>query len=157
MWSGTCATAVTSAWHCGQQLVQTSRNCVGLRCSGRYAPAWGLPFGFGSVSPFAFISCEGGLLELRGVFGGRLSLSRSAAFSALSPSTSSSKALTRASRAAIKASFSEGERVERSAGGVIVRLTHKLPDDATEIHTPRTLATTRHVPSGHQPVRHQKG
>src|SRR4051812_31535331 len=119
--------------------------------------AWGLLFGFGSVSPFAFISCEGGLLELRGVFGGRLSLSRSAAFSVLSPSTSSSKALTRASSAAIKASFSDGERVERSAGSVIVRLTHKLPHNATQIHTPRTLATTRHVPWRHQPVGHQRG
>src|SRR5829696_5297177 len=157
VWSGTCATAVTSAWHCGQQSVQTSRHRVGLGCSGRYAPAWGLLFGFGSVSPFAFIACEGGLLELRGVFRGKLGLSRSAAFSVLSSSTSASKALTRASSAAIKASFSDGERKERSAGGVIVRLTHTLPHDAAQIHTPGSLAITRHVGSGHQPAGHPRG
>jgi hypothetical protein len=31
----------------------------------------------------------------------------------------------------IKASFSDGESKERSEGGVIVRLTHKLPHGAT--------------------------
>src|SRR4051812_14669351 len=120
-------------------------------CSGRYAPAWGLLFGFGSVSPFAFISCEGGLLELRAVFGGRLSLSRSAAVSVLSPSTSTSKALTRASRAAIKASFSDGERVERSAGRGIIRATHQKPQKSTQIHTPTTPAPPSTPRGGRQP------
>src|SRR4051812_28511877 len=89
--------------------------------------------------------------------GRTLNLSRSAAFSVLSSSTSASKALTRASSAAIKASFSDGGSEERSVGGVIVRLTHKLPHAATQIHTPRSLAITRQVGSGHQPVGYQRG
>ena len=109
---------------------------VGFGGSGRYAPGRGLLLGFAPVSRFAFGPCEGGVLELWGVFGGRLNLSRSAAFSVLSASTSTRKASTRASNTLIKASFSGGERVARSSmDGAMVRLTHKLPHGATQIYT----------------------
>ena len=58
------------------------------------------------VSPLLLCPAAGGVLELSGVFGGRLSFSRSVAFSAFSVAFSRSKAPKRASNCAINASFS---------------------------------------------------
>ena len=104
--------------------------------------------GFALVSPFGFWPCDGGLLELSGVFGGSFSFSRSvafsafsAAFSALNAAFSASKAETRAASASnraistpISVSFSDEERQEMSGGRVMERLTHIRPSSATEIY-----------------------
>ena len=97
--------------------------------------------GFALVSPFGFWPCDGGLLELSGVFGGSFSFSRSVAFSAFSAAFSASKAETRAASASnraistpISVSFSDEERQEMSGGRVMERLTHIHPSSATEIY-----------------------
>jgi len=90
-----------------------------------------LPFGLLIGAPDALRPCEGGVLELSGVFGGRLSLARSAAFSS---STAASRLLNssiRANSATISASFSALDKEEESGGGVTHTLTHIRPSDAT--------------------------
>jgi hypothetical protein len=71
-----------------------------------------LAFGFVSLSPLALCPWLGGVEELSGVFAGRFSRSRSAAFSAISAST-------RASSARISASLSADDSEEKSGGGAI--------------------------------------
>src|SRR5216684_879630 len=70
-------TPETSARQCWHWLAATSRRWVGFGCNGRCAPACGLAFGFASATPLALCPCEGGVLELSGVFGGKSSLTHS--------------------------------------------------------------------------------
>jgi hypothetical protein len=147
-WIGIWATPVTSARQCGQRSARTSRRRVGSGCSGRWAPLWGLSFGCAFVSPFALCRCDGGVLELSGVFGGRISFSRSATFSAFrmafsassaairlaSRSTHAVSASIRASNAPICVLFSEDKRMGRSGGGVMTGLIHEPLSAATGIY-----------------------
>src|ERR1019366_4681826 len=74
-----------------------SRRRVGLGCSGRCAPAWTLPFGFAFPSPLTLCPRLGGVDELRGVFAGSFSFSRSAALSACNSVFDASSTSKRAS------------------------------------------------------------
>jgi hypothetical protein len=85
----------------------------------------------------ALCPCEGGVLELSGVFGGKSSLARRLAFSAPSAAFCASNTVSRllnssirASNDAISASFSALDRQEESGGAVTHTLTHILPPDA---------------------------
>jgi len=89
--------------------------------------------------------CDGGVLELSGVFGGRLSLSRSAAFSA---STAASRLLNpsiRANNRAISASFSALDSADESKGGVTHMLTHIRPPEATAFTLIESICRTCNV------------
>jgi hypothetical protein len=107
-----------------------------------------LAFGFAFVAPFALCRCDGGMLEFSGVFGGRVSFSRSAAFSAFRRAFSASSAATRlasrstrAVRASIRASnapvgafLSKDARADRSGSGVMGGLIHEPLPAATEFY-----------------------
>lgn len=93
----------------------------------------GLALGLAVPAPFALRPCDGGVLELSGVFGGRVSLSRSAAFSASKAATRAANASTRANNAMINASFSDDDNWRRSGRGVMERLTHIPTPGATRI------------------------
>jgi hypothetical protein len=101
---GSLDTAVPQCWQCAPR---TSRLCVGLGRSGRCAPARGFPLGLRVCSLDALRPCEGGVLELSGVFGGRFSLSRSAAFSSSKAKSRLLNSSIRASNVTISASFTQ--------------------------------------------------
>jgi hypothetical protein len=97
-----------------------------------------LLFGFAPPTPLGLWPREGGLLELSGVFGGSLSLARSAAFScrsaafscrnaAFSASNAATRSSTRATSVASSASFSAAVKEVGSSAGVTARLTHNSP------------------------------
>src|SRR6516165_798436 len=128
----------TSAWQCWQSVAATSLRSVGFGCSSRCAPACGLRFGLRCSPSLPLCPCDGGVLELSGFFGGRLSLARSSAFSARSAAFSARNAAFSASKisnravrsfrrsnnARISASFPALSRRAKSGGRVIHRLTH---------------------------------
>src|SRR6266436_7338612 len=131
-------TPETSARQCWHWLAATSRRRVGFGCNGRCAPACGLAFGFASATPLALCPCEGGVLELSGVFGGKSSLRRSSKFSFRNAAFSTSKTSERADRSfsrsinvKISASFAALSRRAKSGGGIIHRLTHIRRRNAT--------------------------
>src|SRR5713226_6136964 len=133
-------TPETSARQCWHWLAATSRRWVGFGCNGRCAPACGLAFGFASAAPLALCPCEGGVLELSGVFGGKSSLMRSSAFSfrnaAFSASNTSKRTVRSFSRSInvrISASFAALSRTDKSGGGIIHRLTHIRRRKATAL------------------------
>src|SRR5260370_27654115 len=68
--------------------------------------------------------CEGGVLELSGVYGGSFSFSRSAAFSSSKATSRLLNSSIRASSVAISASFSALDNEEESNGAVTHTLTH---------------------------------
>jgi hypothetical protein len=112
------------------------------------APACGLPFGLGrsvAVSD-ALRHCEGGVLELSGVFGGRLSLARSATFSSSSTAGRLFNSSIRASNVAITASFSALDKEDESGGGATHTLTHIRPPAATGLRSSSQFATP-HTPA----------
>jgi hypothetical protein len=76
--------------------------------------------------------CEGGVLELSGVFGGRSSFSRNAAFSASKTASRLLNSSIRANNVAITASFSALDKEEESGGGITHMLAHICPPDATD-------------------------
>src|SRR5216684_1685803 len=126
-------TPETSARQCWHWLAATSRRWVGFGCNGRCAPACGLAFGFASAAPLALCPCEGGVLELSGVFGGKSSLTRSsafsfrnAAFSASNTSKRTVRSFSRSIKVRISASFAALSRRAKSGDGIIIihRLTH---------------------------------
>lgn len=86
-----------------------------------------------------------------GVFGGRFSRARSAAFSASKAVTRATKASIRAKSAVINASFSDDESAESSAAGVMERLNRNSIPGATKIYSwdyrrplrPKTIETFR--------------
>jgi len=75
--------------------------------------------------------CDGGVLELSGVFGGRLSFARSAAFSASKVPSRLLNSSIRVNKVAISASLSALDSNEESNGGVTRRLTHIRSPNAT--------------------------
>src|SRR5450756_3166573 len=82
-----CGVSKKKAPQCWQELANTSRFAAGFGCSGRCAPACGLrrfPSDVLLSSTETLFPWLGGVLEFSGVFGGRLSLARSAALSACS-------------------------------------------------------------------------
>jgi hypothetical protein len=100
----------------------------------------------------ALCPCEGGVLELSGVFGGKSSLARRLAFSARSATFCSSNTVSRllnssirASNDAISASFSALDRQEESGGGVTHTLTHIIPADATTFMPIESICRTSNV------------
>jgi hypothetical protein len=93
------------------------------------------------VSPLLLCPAAGGVLELSGVFGGRLSFSRSATFS-------SSNASKRASNCKISASFSL-VLSKLKFGGEIIHLQTQIrrratPFRASESNSPHRLAAVPH-------------
>src|SRR6516225_318256 len=135
----------TSALQCWQSEAAKWHRLVGFGCRPRCAPACGLRFGLRCSPSLPLCPRDGGVLELSGFFGGRLSLApssalsfrssafsaRSAAFSARNAAFSASKISNRAVRsfrrsnnARISASFPALSRRAKSGGRVIHRLTH---------------------------------
>src|SRR6516225_11312438 len=135
----------TSALQCWQSEAAKWHRLVGFGCRPRCAPACGLRFGLRCSPSLPLCPRDGGVLELSGFFGGRLSLApssalsfrssafsaRSAAFSARNAAFSASKISNRAVRsfrrsnnARISASFAALSRRAKSGGRVIHRLTH---------------------------------
>src|SRR6516165_28455 len=121
----------TSALQCWQSEAAKWHRLVGFGCRPRCAPACGLRFGLRCSPSLPLCPRDGGVLELSGFFGGRLSLARSSAFSARSAAFSASKISNRAvksfrrsNNARISASFPALSRRAKSGGRVIHRLTH---------------------------------
>src|SRR6516162_3599459 len=142
----------TAALQCWQSEAAKWHRLVGFGCRPRCAPACGLRFGLRCSPSLPLCPRDGGVLELSGFFGGRLSLARSsalsfrssalsfrssafsarsAAFSARNAAFSASKISNRAVRsfrrsnnARISASFPALSRRAKSGGRVIHRLTH---------------------------------
>src|SRR6516225_989997 len=128
----------TSAWQCWQSEAAKSHRLVGFGCSCRCAPACGLLLGLRCSPSLPLCPRDGGVLELSGFFGGRLSFARSSAFSARSAAFSARNAAFSASKisnravrsfkrsnnARISASFPALSRRAKSGGRVIHRLTH---------------------------------
>src|ERR1700693_4584118 len=144
---GSPATSVPQCWHV---TAGTLRWRVGSGCSGRCAPACGLPLGLLVGALDALRPCEGGVLELSGVFGGRLSFPRSAAFSASRAASSLLNSSIRASNVAISASFSALVRAGESKGGITHTLTHIRPPDATAFTIIESICRTK-------PCSHNRG
>jgi hypothetical protein len=94
-------------------------------------PGVRLPLGLLVGALDAFRPCEGGVLELSGVLGGRLSFARSAAFSASKTASRVLNSSIRANNVAISASFSALDSADESNGGVTHILTHIRTPDAT--------------------------
>jgi len=90
-----------------------------------------LPFGLTVGSLDALRPCEGGVLELSGVFGGSFSFSRSAAFSSSKATSRLLNSSIRATSVAISASFSALDNEEESNGAVTHTLTHIARRSAT--------------------------
>src|SRR6516165_7491274 len=63
----------TSAWQCWQSEAAKSHRLVGFGCSCRCAPACGLLLGLRCSPSLPLCPRDGGVLELSGFFGGRLS------------------------------------------------------------------------------------
>src|SRR6516162_8394457 len=121
----------TSALQCWQSEAAKWHRLVGFGCRPRCAPACGLRFGLRCSPSLPLCPRDGGVLELSGFFGGRLSLARSSAFSARSAAFSASKISNRAvksfrrsNNARISASVPALSRRAKSGGRVIHRLTH---------------------------------
>src|SRR5512139_3650997 len=123
-----------------------SRRAVGFGCSGRCAPACGLPFGLLAASSDALRPCEGGVLELSGVFAGRPSLAsssatraRSVAFSASKPATRTTISFNRSivSACARTSPISVSRSNDSSASRSIHGLTHIRRRDASPFTHPR--------------------
>src|SRR6516165_11440295 len=121
----------TAALQCWQSEAAKWHRLVGFGCRPRCAPACGLRFGLRCSPSLPLCPRDGGVLELSGFFGGRLSLARSSAFSARSAAFSASKISNRAvksfrrsNNARISASFPALSRRAKSGGRVIHRLTH---------------------------------
>src|SRR6267143_6092640 len=108
-------TPETSARQCWHWLAATSQRRVGFGCNGRCAPACGLAFGFASAAPLALCPCEGGVLELSGVFGGKSSLTRSSAFSFRNAAFSASNTSKRTRQIVQPLDQSPNQRVFRGA------------------------------------------
>jgi len=150
-------TSLPQCWHCA---AGTWRWRVGLGWSGRCAPACGLPPAFAGAGSLGLVvdardalcPCEGGVLELSGVFGGKSSLARRLAFSARSAAFCASNTVSRllsssirASNDAINASFSALDRQEESGGGVTHTLTHILPPDAIAFRPIESICRTNNA------------
>jgi hypothetical protein len=88
-----------------------------------------LGLGVGALD--ALRPCDGGVLELSGVFGGRSSFARSAAFSASRAVSRLLNSSIRTNNVAISASFSALDKEEESGGGTTHTLTHIRPSGAT--------------------------
>ena len=97
-----------------------------------------MPLGLALSSPLALRPWDGGVLELSGVFGGSFSFASNSATRAVNAAICSACACTWASSAMINASFSDGDRAERSDGGVMGGLTHIPALRATEIDSRHT-------------------
>jgi hypothetical protein len=85
------------------------------------------------------------VLELSGVFGGRLSFSRSAAFSASTAASCLLNSSIRANNRAISASFSALDSADESKGGVTHMLTYIRPPEATAVTLIESICRTCHV------------
>jgi hypothetical protein len=141
----------TLAPQCWQAVAIISHRAVGFGCSGRCAPACGLPLSFGrrvglvAASSDALRPCEGGVLELFGVLGGRPSLASSSATRVRSAVFSATRASIRPISATINASFSGESRKGNSGGGVsgvIHRLTHIPRREASPFKRPESIHRT---------------
>ena len=150
-------TSLPQCWHCAAGIWRWR---VGLEWSGRCAPACGLPPAFAGAGSLGLVvdardalcPCEGGVLELSGVFGGKSSLARRLAFSARSAAFCASNTVSRllsssirASNDAINASFSALDRQEESGGGVTHTLTHILPPDAIAFRPIESICRTNNA------------
>src|SRR6516164_7652389 len=118
----------TSALQCWQSEAAKWHRLVGFGCRPRCAPACGLRFGLRCSPSLPLCPRDGGVLELSGFFGGRLSLARSSAFSARSAAFSASnisnrdvKSFRRSNNARASAPFPALSRRAKSGGRVIHR------------------------------------
>ena len=137
----------TLAPQCWQAVAIISHRAVGFGCSGRCAPTCGSPFGLLAASSDALRPCDGGVLELFGVLGGRPSLASSSATRVRSAVFSATRASIRAISATINASFSGESRKGNSGGAVIHRLTHIPRREASPFKRPESIHRTP-IPSG---------
>jgi len=144
--SGDIGAAVLAV--CRRHLAMRCR--VGMERAMRARVRLGLGLGIASLD--ALRPCEGGVLEFSGVFGGRSSFSRSAAFSAstvasrwLKSSTRPNNSSTHANNDAISASFSALDNAEESRGGLTHTLTHIRALDATPITRNESICRIRHT------------
>src|ERR1700693_3081670 len=144
---GSPATSVPQCWHV---TAGTLRWRVGSGCSGRCAPAGGLPLGLLVGALDLLRPLGGGVLALSGAFGGRLSFPRSAAFSASRAASRLLNSSIRASNVAISASFSALVRAGESKGGITHTLTHIRPPDATAFTIIESICRTK-------PCSHNRG
>src|ERR1019366_1209213 len=126
-----CGVSKKKAPQCWQELANTSRFAAGFGCSGRCAPACGLrrfPSGVLLSSTETLFPWLGGVLEFSGVFGGRLSLARSAALSACSLALSARSASTSLVKHSIASTCERMRRisVSLSSESSVSRFIHSL-------------------------------